>query len=132
MSSQVLLVEDDSEARKVLTLILKLDGFSVTAVSSGQEAIQAIQAQPPDLLLLDIALPGADGYEICRWTRAYAGSAEIPIVMLAARSEPESIERARAVGADECLVKPIKPSRLVRSVRVLLARAEARMLAASL
>lgn len=132
MSSQVLVVEDDPEARKVLTLILKLDGFESNAVSSGQEAIRAMQVDPPGLLILDIALPGADGYEICRWARANPATADIPIVMLSARSEPESIDRARTVGADEYLVKPIKPSTLVRSVRVMLARAEARMLAASL
>ena len=66
----ILVVEDDPDARKVLSLILKLDGFEVSTVSGGREAIDAIRAAAPDLILLDVMMPDVDGFEVCRRIRS--------------------------------------------------------------
>ena len=123
---RTLIVEDDPDARKVLSLILKLDGYVVFTVAGGQEAIQFLQADTPDLILLDVMMPGIDGYEVCRWVRANLSTAHVPVVMLSGKADPESVARGLEVGADEYLAKPIKPSHLTRHLRAALLRAEAR------
>ena len=113
----VLIVEDDADARKVLGLILKLDGFVVTTAPGGPEAIEALKAGVPDLLLLDVMMPVMDGYEVCRWIRSNPATAHVPVVMLSGKADPESVARGMEVGADEYLAKPIKPSTLTRQLR---------------
>ncbi len=114
---KILVVEDDPDARKALRLILKLDGFDVSTAATGQEAIQALQADPPDLLVLDVILPDQDGYEVCRQVRANPSTARVPIVMLSGKADPESVARGLATGADDFLAKPIKPSKLTKCLR---------------
>ena len=125
---RILIVEDDPDARKVLSLILKLDGFDVAIAAGGQEAIQAMTADPPDLLLLDVMMPGMDGYEVCRWVRANPTTAQVPVVMLSGKADPESVARGREVGANEYLAKPIKPSNLTSQLRAVTARAATNVL----
>jgi DNA-binding response OmpR family regulator len=124
---RILIVEDDPDARKVLGLILKLDGFEVAAVPGGREAIQFLQADKPDLILLDVIMPAMDGFELCRWLRANPNTARLPIVMLSGRADPESVTRGLEVGADEYLAKPIKPSSLTRQLHTVALRAAAKV-----
>lgn len=114
---KILVVEDDPHARKALRLILKLDGFDVSTAATGQEAIQVLQADIPDLIVLDVILPEMDGYEVCRRVRANPSTAHVPIVMLSGRADPDSVARGLATGADGFLAKPIKPSKLTKSLR---------------
>ena len=131
MGFKVLVVEDDPDARKVLSLILKLDGFEVSTAPGGQEAIQAMLVEPPGLLLLDVMMPGMDGYEVCRWARANMPTLQMPVIMLSGKADPKSVARGLEAGADEYLAKPIKPSNLTKQIRAILTRAEARMLTSS-
>jgi len=124
---RILIVEDDPDARKVLGLILKLDGFEVAAVPGGREAIQFLQADRPDLILLDVIMPMMDGYELCRWLRANPTTARLPVVMLSGRADPESVTRGLQVGADEYLAKPIKPSSLTRQLHTVALRVAAKV-----
>jgi len=119
----ILIVEDDPDARKVLSLILKLDGFEVSTVSSGREAFGAIRAACPDLILLDVMMPDVDGYELCRRIRSEPATRGIPIVMLSGKADRESVVRGLAAGANEFLAKPIKPSSLTKQLRATLMRA---------
>ncbi|HLF28502.1 MAG TPA: response regulator [Anaerolineae bacterium] len=124
---RILIVEDDPDARKVLSLILKLDGFQISTASGGQEAIQALQKDAPDLILLDVMMPVVDGYEVCRWVRSNPATAHIAVVMLSGKADPESVARGLEVGADEYLAKPIKPSNLTKQLHEILTRAAAKL-----
>ncbi|HEY4688060.1 MAG TPA: response regulator, partial [Anaerolineae bacterium] len=119
---KVLIVEDDPDARKVLSLILKLDGFEVTTAPGGPEAVKALQVEAPDLLLLDVMMPVMDGYEVCRWVRANPATAHLPVVMLSGKVDPESVTRGIDAGADDYLAKPIKPSNLTKQLRAIAMR----------
>ena len=100
---KILIVEDDPDARKVLSLILKLDGFDVAVAPNGEEALQLLLESRPDLVLLDVMMPEVDGYEVCSRIRANPATAGIPIVMLSGRVDPDSVARGRAAGANEFL-----------------------------
>ncbi len=119
---KVLIVEDDPEARKVLSLILKLDGYEIATAAGGAEAVQAMTTMIPDLVLLDVMMPDMDGYQVCTWVRANPASMAVPVVMLSGKADPESVARGLEVGADEYLSKPISPSKLTTQLRSVLAR----------
>ena len=120
---KVLVVEDDPDARKVLSLILKLDGFDVVTAPGGQEAIELLARELPDLVLLDVLMPRVDGYEVCRWVRANPRTAHVPVVMLSGKTDSDSAAHGAAVGADGYMVKPIKPSVLTKQLRAIVMRA---------
>jgi len=119
---KILIVEDDPDARKVLSLILKLDGFDVAVAPNGDDALQLLLESRPDLVLLDVMMPEVDGYEVCSRIRANPATAGIPIVMLSGRVDPDSVARGRAAGANEFLAKPIKPSNLTKQLHTTIMR----------
>lgn len=119
---KALIVEDDPDARKVLSLILKLDGYEISTAPGGPEAVETLKTLTPDLILLDVMMPGMDGYEVCQWVRANAATALVPVVMLSGKADPESVARGLEVGADEYLAKPITPSNLTAQLKAVLAR----------
>jgi DNA-binding response OmpR family regulator len=119
---KALIVEDDADARKVLSLILKLDGYQIFTAPGGPEAVEMMQTLIPDLILLDVMMPGMDGYEVCQWVRSNAATALVPVVMLSGKADPESVARGLEVGADEYLAKPITPSSLTAQLKTVLAR----------
>ena len=123
---KALIVEDDPEARKVLSLILKLDGYEISTASGGAEAVQAMMKMTPDLVLLDVMMPDMDGYQVCGWVRSNPATAAVPVVMLSGKADPESVARGLEVGADEYLSKPISPSKLTAQLRGVLARTAGR------
>jgi DNA-binding response OmpR family regulator len=123
---QVLIVEDDPEMRKILSLILKLDGYQIHTASGGQEAINVLLGLVPDLILLDVMMPGVDGYQVCQWVRSNPATKRAPVVMLSGKTDLESVVRGLEVGADKYLAKPITPSRLTTQLKTVLARAAAR------
>jgi DNA-binding response OmpR family regulator len=120
---KILVVEDDPDARKVLSLILKLDGFEVTTASGGAEAIQMLQADVPDLLLLDVMMPHMDGYEVCHQVRSNPATSSVAVIMLSGKADPESVRRGLEAGANDFLAKPIKPSSLTKHIRAITLRA---------
>jgi two-component system cell cycle response regulator len=122
---KILVVEDDPDARKVLSLILKLDGFEVMTASSGAEAIQILQTDVPDLILLDVMMPRMDGYEVCHQVRSNPATAQVAVIMLSGKADPESVKRGLEVGANDFLAKPIKPSSLTKHIRTVTLRAAA-------
>jgi DNA-binding response OmpR family regulator len=124
---KVLIVEDDPEARKILSLILKLDGFNVITASDGRQAVEVLKGAVPELVLLDVMMPEMDGYEVCQWARANSTTAAMPIVLLSGKADPESVAHGLEVGADEYLAKPILPSNLTRKVHEILGRTAPRV-----
>jgi DNA-binding response OmpR family regulator len=115
--TRVLVVEDDPDIAQLLVHYLGKAGFGAETVAGGREALAAITARPPDLLVLDLMLPQVDGLEICRIVRANDATAELPIIMLTARAEESDRIVGLELGADDYLAKPFSPNELVARVR---------------
>jgi DNA-binding response OmpR family regulator len=117
--SRILLVEDEPSIAEVVALYLKRAGYQVQAVKNGLDAMQTLQRELPDLLVLDLMLPGKDGLSITRWLR---DRSDIPIIMLTARREEADRIAGLEMGADDYVVKPFSPQELVSRVRAVLRR----------
>jgi two-component system response regulator MtrA len=114
MSLRILVIEDDQSIAEILGILLRNEGFEVSYCADGNQAINAFQVVSPDLVLLDLMLPGRDGVEICRAIRETSG---VPIVMLTARSDSADIVTGLEAGADDYVVKPIKNEELIARIR---------------
>lgn len=111
-------MEDEEEILELITYNLSREGYDVRAVSAGEEALKLIQNKAPDLMLLDLMLPGVDGLEVCKAVKGNPATKDISIIMLTARSEEADIVTGLELGADDYITKPF-------SRRVLLARVKA-------
>jgi two-component system response regulator MprA len=124
MEGRLLVVEDDPQVRAMLTRALRYEGFDVAAACDGAEAMAALRAERPDLLLLDLLLPDADGVELSRRLREVGDP--VPILMLTARDTVSDRVAGFEAGADDYLVKPFSTAELIARVRALLRRARDR------
>jgi two-component system response regulator MtrA len=116
---RVLVVDDDPALAEMLGIVLRTEGFEPSFVADGSRALSAFRATKPDLVLLDLMLPGTDGVDVCRQIRAESGT---PIVMLTARSDTIDVVLGLESGADDYIVKPFKPKELVARMRARLRR----------
>ncbi|HEX6778866.1 MAG TPA: response regulator transcription factor [Ktedonobacterales bacterium] len=123
MKAHLLVVDDDPRITDLVRRIFAYEGYSVATAASGQEALDRTLEHPPDLIVLDILLPGLDGLEVARRLRE-AGDT-VPILMLTARDAVENRVEGLTVGADDYLVKPFAPEELVARVKALLRRSQA-------
>jgi two-component system response regulator ResD len=119
---RVLIVDDEATVREVVGQYLELEHFSVMQASNGLEALRLAEETPPDLVILDLTLPGIDGLEVCRRLRA---ASAIPILMLTARSDDADKLEGFGIGADDYLTKPFNPRELVARVRAIMRRLDA-------
>ena len=116
----VMVVDDDQDLLEMLGIVLTGAGIDVDLVSRGDEALDVFRSHPPDLVLLDVMLPGLDGIEVCRLIRT---ESMVPIIMLSARGDSHDVVRGLEAGADDYMVKPFKhPSELVARIRTRLRR----------
>ena len=116
----VMVVDDDQDLSEMLGIVLTGAGIDVDLVSRGDEALDVFRNNPPDLVLLDVMLPGLDGIEVCRLIRA---ESMVPIIMLSAKGDSHDEVRGLEAGADDYMVKPFKhPSELVARIRTRLRR----------
>jgi DNA-binding response OmpR family regulator len=120
MKSRILVVEDDPRTSASVALYLRHAGYDVDVAASGPEALEHAAASPPDLLVLDVMLPGLDGIEVCRTLRARSN---VAIIMLTARTVEEDRLRGLDAGADDYVTKPFSPRELVARVGAVLRRA---------
>ncbi len=119
MSTRVLVVDDEQSLAKVVASYLERDGHEVVCVFDGLSALDAARGLPPDVVVLDLGLPGMDGIEVCRQLRTFT---DCYVVMLTARSDEVDKLVGLGVGADDYLTKPFSPRELVARVRVMLRR----------
>lgn len=119
---EILIVEDEPEIAKLIQLTLEKEGFSCQQSRDGLSALQIFQQQQPDLIILDLMLPGLDGLEVCARIRQKPGSKDPYILMLTAKGEEIDRVIGLSTGADDYLVKPFSPRELVARVRALLRR----------
>jgi two-component system, OmpR family, alkaline phosphatase synthesis response regulator PhoP len=122
---RVLVADDEAPIRAVCRVNLQLAGISVDEATTGKDALAAIERERPDVVLLDIMLPGLDGWEVANELLSQATTADLPIVFLSARAGREDIERGAKLGAVDYIVKPFDPTTLADRLRSTLARLEA-------
>src|SRR5579875_2497276 len=120
MSSRILVVEDDERIRSSMRLALEEEGYEVDDVGSGEEALDHFNAQPPDVTLIDLMLPGMDGFECCRALRRQSA---VPIIMVTARTDTHDVVAGLEAGADDYVTKPFVAKELGARIRALLRRA---------
>ena len=121
--TRILVAEDDPDIGNLLEHYLRKAGFTATVITSGRDVMPQIKREPPDLMLLDLMLPGLDGLQVCRAIRADPTTAAIPIIMLTAKAEESDRIVGLELGADDYITKPFSPNEVVARVRALLRRA---------
>jgi two-component system response regulator MtrA len=114
MTSRILVVDDDTALAEMIGIVLRSEGFDPAFCGDGAEALQVFRDSKPDLVLLDLMLPGKNGIEVCAEIRAESG---VPIIMLTAKSDTTDVVRGLESGADDYVVKPFNPKELVARIR---------------
>jgi two-component system, OmpR family, response regulator MtrA len=118
---RILVVDDDASLSEMLTIVLRNEGFEPRVCATGDRALAAVREFRPDLVLLDLMLPGKDGVDVCREVRGESG---VPIIMLTAKNDTVDIVVGLESGADDYVIKPFKPKELVARVRARLRKFE--------
>jgi DNA-binding response OmpR family regulator len=119
LATRILLVDDEQNIRELAALYLEKEGFAVDFAANGRDAIQRFQQASPNLVLLDVMMPGMDGFEVCRELRR---ESDVPVLMLTARSEDVDKIVGLELGADDYMTKPFNPRELVARVKAILRR----------
>ncbi len=122
MKPRILVIDDDAALAEMLTIVLRGEGFDASVVGDGARALGAVRDFKPDLILLDLMLPGMNGIDVCRAVRTESG---VPIVMLTAKTDTVDVVLGLESGADDYVMKPFKPKELLARVRARLRRIEA-------
>ena len=119
---KILIVEDEESLLKLESILLTSKGYDVRGVSNGQEALEAIEEEKPDLVLLDIMLPEIDGFEVCQRIKENPKTRDIPVIMLTAKKSREDMARGEKVGADWYITKPFKSVMVIETIQRFLAK----------
>ncbi len=119
---KILVVEDDTDIQELITYNLKKEGFQVKGVISGEEALASIEESIPNIVVLDLMLPGVDGLEVCRQLKRDPKTQEISIIMLTAKGEETDIVTGLELGADDYITKPFSPRVLLARIRSVMRR----------
>jgi len=120
VSTRILAVEDDERIRTAVKMALEDEGWQVEEAETGEAALEAFNRRPTDVVLIDIMLPGVDGFEVCRSVRR---TSDVPIVMVTARADTHDVVAGLEAGADDYLTKPFAPKELSARIRALMRRA---------
>ena len=119
MPKTVLTIDDDTAITELLAMLLRTHGYEVRTVNSGEEGVEAIKKYNPHVVILDLMMPGLDGWQVCKAVREFSN---VPIVILSALDDPAMIASALDAGADDYLVKPVSSSILVAHLNRLIRR----------
>ena len=117
LKKRILIVEDHENLLQLQSILLSAKGYEVVGAKDGREAINVIDTVPPDLVVLDIGLPGVDGYEVCRHIKARPETRHIPVVVITARKSREDLQKIDEAGADWYIPKPFKAAMVMETVQ---------------
>ncbi|WP_309248154.1 MtrAB system response regulator MtrA [Rothia santali] len=123
MKARILVVDDDDALAEMVGIVLSNEGFEPTFCETGDRALAAFESYDPDLVLLDLMLPGINGIEVCERIRE---SSDVPVIMLTAKSDTEDVVRGLEAGADDYIAKPFKPAELLARIRTRLRTGDSR------
>jgi two-component system, OmpR family, alkaline phosphatase synthesis response regulator PhoP len=126
IGERILVIEDDADIQELIRFNLEKEGYKVTCRGSGEEGVKSLQSSQPDLILLDLMLPGIDGLAVCRQIRASETTQCIPVIMLTAKGAESDVVAGLEVGADDYIVKPFSPRVLIARVRAISRRMKER------
>jgi DNA-binding response OmpR family regulator len=116
MGKKILVIEDDPTSQKFFQLVLVKDGYDVITANNGLEGLRKVKEESVDLVILDVMLPGIDGFEICNRLRTELGKTDLPIIMMSAKAQTSDRDAALKVGANAFLSKPVDRSVLVQTM----------------
>ena len=116
MKKKILIVEDDKMICQLESIILELRGYDIISAENGQAALDILIKELPDLVLLDVMLPGVDGYAICQHIKSNPATKNIPVIMLTAKKTAEDIKKGYQMGADEYVTKPFRSAALLETI----------------
>ncbi len=120
MSHKILIADDEPNILLSLEFLMKREGFQVSVAADGNAALAAVEREQPDLLLLDVMMPGKTGFEVCQALRADERHADLPILMLTAKGRETDVAKGLALGANAYMTKPFSTRELVDKVRAML------------
>ncbi|HJR38349.1 MAG TPA: response regulator [Nocardioidaceae bacterium] len=120
--AKIVVADDDADIRELVAFKLQQTGHEVVAVGDGAAAVEACQVDVPDLVVLDVMMPGMSGLDACRALRLDAALAKVPVILLTARAQEADIEQGFNAGADDYVVKPFSPRELASRVAAVLQR----------
>ncbi len=121
-AAKVVVIEDEPDILELIEYNLGREGFDVATAASGRSGLAAIEREKPDIVLLDLLLPGLDGLDVCRRLRAVESTRDLPVIMVTARGEESDVVLGLGVGADDYIHKPFSPRELIARVRAVLRR----------
>ena len=122
MTRKIFLAEDEPQIARLIEFKLKKEGYDVTWRENGEEALKAIKADKPDLILLDIMMPVMDGYEVLRRLKEDENLGDIPVIMLTARAQEKDVVKGIDLGAEDYITKPFHPAELLARVKRILGK----------
>lgn len=120
MASKIIVIEDDPLILKLISQTLQREGYEVVTATDGSEGLRKVRETHPHLVVLDISLPGLDGYQVCHHLRSEHATSKLPVIMVTAMSRPSDQRRGFETGADDYLSKPFVLSDLITRIRSLL------------
>jgi CheY-like chemotaxis protein len=120
--AKILIAEDERDIRDLIAFTLQFAGHEVITTSNGEEALQAVRAQKPQLVLLDVRMPRLTGYEVCKEIKADPQTQAIPVIFLSAKGQEAEIRSGLEAGAEQYLLKPFAPDQLIEQVNKVLAK----------
>jgi len=117
---KILIVDDEEKVRRLIETTLSIGDFQIFQAKNGEEALKIAQEEKPALILLDIMMPGMDGFEVCKRLKSNSETKSSYIIMLTAKGQKQNIEKGYAVGTDDYFVKPFSPMELLNKVEQIL------------
>lgn len=120
--AKILIAEDEPDIRKLISFTLTFSGHVVISTTNGEEAIQAVKEEKPDLIILDVRMPRMSGYEVCKQIKADSTTQGIPVIFVSAKGQEAEVKSGLEAGAEEYILKPFAPDELSNRVKRILSR----------